>query len=61
MIRSIIIAAIFMGGGFFLSKFLIGYPRAGKDYISKQRETRKSLRHGSGLYIIGGRGFRGGK
>ena len=61
MIRSLIIAVIILSGGFLFSRFLIGYPRAGKEYISKHREERKSIRYGSGFYAGGSRGFKGGK
>lgn len=61
MIKSIIVALVILGTGFAASHFYIGYPRAGKKYISKHREKRKSLRHGSGFYYMGSRGFRGGK
>ncbi len=61
MIKSLVIALIILGMGFGASFFYLGYPRAGKSYIAKHREQRKSLRHGSGFYYMGGRGFRGGK
>lgn len=61
MIRSILIASLLMGGGFLMSHFNVGYSRAGEQYISKQREQRKSLRPG---YYDGRPGYgssRGGK
>ncbi len=61
MAKYIAIALILLGGGFAMSHFLVGYPRAGNDYISKHREMRKSIRHGSGFIAGGPRGFRGGK
>ncbi len=61
MLKSIIVTLILIGSGFFMSAFLVGYPVAGKKYISKQREKRKSLRYGSAYFIGGARGFRGGK
>ena len=60
MIRSLIVASVLMSGGYFVSAYHFLYPRAGKQYISKHRELRKSIRHGSGYYY-GARGFRGGK
>lgn len=61
MIRSIIIAALLMGGGFGLSAFNIGYSSAGEKYISKHRTERKSLRPGYFYGRPGYGGFRGGK
>ena len=63
MIRSLIIAVLLLSGSFLLSKFFVGYPRAGTYYIKEHREMRKSVRHGSAVYYgrIGGGGFRGGK
>jgi hypothetical protein len=62
MIRSLLIALVFLGGGFFVSNFNVGYSTAGEKYISKHREERKSLR--PGYYYgrtYGTGGFRGGK
>ena len=62
MIKSIAMALVLLSGGFALSHFYVGYPRAGKYYISKHREQRKSLRMGSGYYgtRMGSGSFRGG-
>lgn len=63
MIRTLIVVIILLGGAFALASTYTLYPRAGSYYISKTRETRRSIRVGSGYY--GGRmgtgGFRGGK
>jgi hypothetical protein len=61
MIRSIIIMAVLLGGGFFMSSYNVGYSTAGEKYISKHRETRKSLRPGFYYGRPGYGGFRGGK
>ncbi len=61
MLRTIIIVGLLLSGGFFMTGFLVGYPLAGKNYISKHREIRKSVRPGStyiyGGYFYGGRTF----
>ncbi|MBP7736648.1 MAG: hypothetical protein KA369_11795 [Spirochaetes bacterium] len=61
MIRSILIMALLMGGGFAVSNFNMGYSTAGQKYISKHREQRKSLRPGYYYGRPGYGGFRGGK
>jgi len=62
MIRTAIITLVIFSGGFLMSNFYVGYPRAGKYYIAKHREKRKSLRTGSSYYgaYYGSRSFRGG-
>ena len=67
MLRAILISAVLLSGAFFLTEYFVGYPRAGKQYITEQREKRKSIRPGMGYYGYhamrgsGSRGFRGGK
>lgn len=64
MIRGIIIALLLIGGAGYLSSNYIGYSTAGKQYISKAREQRKSIRTGSGYLHTGygsSRSYRGGK
>lgn len=64
MIRSIIAVLFFITGGFLLSFFFIGYPRAGAYYINSHKQERKTIRPGGYHYYgshIGSRGFRGGK
>ncbi|OHD63637.1 MAG: hypothetical protein A2176_05755 [Spirochaetes bacterium RBG_13_51_14] len=61
MIRSILIASLLLGGGFFISAYNVGYSTAGEKYISKRREERKSLRPGYYYGRPGYGGFRGGK
>lgn len=61
MIRSILIAALLMGGGFALSAFNVGYSTAGEKYIAKHRDERKTLRPGYYYGRAGYGGFRGGK
>jgi hypothetical protein len=61
MIRSILIASLLLGGGFFMSAYNVGYSSAGEKYISKHREQRKSLRPGYYYGRPGYSGFRGGK
>jgi hypothetical protein len=46
MIRSILIAALLLGGGFALSTYNVGYSIAGEKYVSRHRDERKSLRPG---------------
>lgn len=65
MVRTIVVVVLLMGGGFLMASTFVGYPRAGKTYITKHREKRKSLRTGSGYYgygprYYGSRSFRGG-
>jgi hypothetical protein len=64
MIRSIIVIAVLFSTSFIFSTYYVGYPGAGKQYIKKHREKRKSLRYGSTYYggrYYGSGGFRGGK
>jgi hypothetical protein len=61
MIRSILIALLLVGGGFFMSTYNVGYSSAGEKYISKHRNERKSLRPGYYYGRPGYGGFRGGK
>ncbi len=64
MIRSLIIALVLVSGAFAMSTFNVGYQGAGKEYVKKVRNERKSIRSGSGYYMpyVGGsRSFRGGK
>lgn len=63
-LRTIAASVLLMGGAAVLSAQYVGYDRAGKDYIQKQREKRKSVRVGSPYYghtPYASRGFRGGK
>jgi hypothetical protein len=61
MIRSILIASLLLGGGFFMSAYNVGYSAAGEKYISKHRDQRKSLRPGYYYGRPGYGGFKGGK
>ncbi len=63
MIRSLILSGLLMSGAYSLSSFFVGYSHAGEQYLSAQREARKSLRQGSRTYFrTGGTGsFRSGK
>jgi len=64
MIKSILIVAVFFSGAFAMTTSHIGYKGAGKDYIKKVRNERKSIRSGSGYYVpfmSGSRSFRRGK
>jgi hypothetical protein len=61
MIRSILIALLLMGGGFFISSYNVGYSHAGEKYISKHRDQRKSLRPGYYYGRTGYGSFHGGK
>ena len=62
LIRTFLVSTLLFGGTFWMSQDYIGYDKAGKAYITKQREERKSrsVRVGSpGDY--GSRGFRAGQ
>lgn len=64
MIRSVLISVLLLGGAAGLTMNYIGYSGAGKEYYSKVRNERKSIRAGSGYYVPyhGGSGsFRTGK
>ena len=63
MIRSLILSGLLMSGAYSLSSFFVGYSHAGEQYLSAQREARKSLRQGSRTgFRTGGTGsFRSGK
>jgi hypothetical protein len=64
MIRSIIVVLIILGSSYALTATHFLYPRAGKYYISKKKEARRSLRAGGGLYgpgLRGSGGLRAGK
>lgn len=60
MIRSLLIAVGLFSLTLLMSSTFFCYSRAGKDYISKQREKRKSIRPGVGYYGVYGYGRRGG-
>jgi hypothetical protein len=64
MIKSIIVAVMLILTAYTLTSSYTGYSRAGKEYYTKAREERKSLRAGSGYYApyMGGSGsFKRGK
>jgi hypothetical protein len=61
MIRSILIASLLMGGGFFISSYNVGYSQAGEKYISSRRDQLKSLRPGFYYGRPGYGSFHGGK
>ncbi len=58
MIKSLVVIAVILGSSFLLSVTYFGYPRSGKQYVSKQRKNRKSLRMGSAYYFMAGYGLR---
>ena len=63
MIRSIVIVILVVCGAFALTYNFIGYDKAGRYYLGKQKSVRKSVRVGTPYFYgrPGGRGFRGGK
>ncbi len=64
MTRSLIVLSVLITGAIGLSYVKAGYPVAGKDYIRKVKQERKSIRTGSGHFVpygAGSRSFRRGK
>ncbi len=64
MLKSVVIAVFLISTASAMTYYNIGYSGAGKDYIKKVRNERKSVRAGSGYYVpfmSGSKSFRRGK
>ena len=50
MFRSIVITFLLLGSAAYLTSSFAGYPRAGKEYIKKVREERRTIKPGSNYF-----------